>query len=300
MTTARPHARLERIVERGIGLLAWTCQAIAAGAYLAIARQWSGWDAMFAKNPASAITIWATAGLLVLLWGLGQWQEQRHSYHSLLRPLHRKIAFLGHGGTLGIALLLAAEHDARIALWGVLLFFALTAASVWGAWMRTQTLPPEDQAVVDEVLAHHARRVAAEHDVHVQERRRERLTAALAALGHRPTDGRAEPAPQQPVSTPPRWQIPARKHAPLVYFVRNGNRLKIGTTTCLKKRIRTLALRPENVVLLLAGGPQLERALHRQFADLRIGTTEWFAYDGPLIDYVHTETTRAARKEQPK
>ncbi|NUS82687.1 MAG: GIY-YIG nuclease family protein [Streptomyces sp.] len=95
------------------------------------------------------------------------------------------------------------------------------------------------------------------------------------------------------------WQLPDRKHTPVVYFIRNGNRLKIGTTTDIKRRIRTLALRAENVVLVLDGGKPLERNLHKQFADLRIGNTEWFAYDGALINYI-ADQNRLARKEEAK
>ena len=129
-------------------------------------------------------------------------------------------------------------------------------------------------------------------------RRRQRLNTITASLGYRLVDKNAEPAdePQPDTDEPLRWEIPPRKHDPFVYFVRNGNRIKIGTTTCIKKRIRTLALREDNIVLLFAGGHQQERELHQRFAGLRIGNTEWFTYDGPLIDFVHTQTTRA-RKE---
>ncbi|MFW3477316.1 GIY-YIG nuclease family protein [Streptomyces microflavus] len=67
----------------------------------------------------------------------------------------------------------------------------------------------------------------------------------------------------------------------------------------MKRRIRTLALRAENVVLLLDGSKPLEKKLHQQFADLRIGNTEWFAYDEALITFI-TEQNRLARKEQTK
>jgi hypothetical protein len=67
----------------------------------------------------------------------------------------------------------------------------------------------------------------------------------------------------------------------------------------VRRRIRTLALRAENVALLQNGDRRIERQLHQQFADLRIGNTEWFAYETPLTDYV-TEQNRLARKEEAK
>lgn len=97
-----------------------------------------------------------------------------------------------------------------------------------------------------------------------------------------------------------RWQIPSGKHDSLVYFIRNGNRMKIGITTELKRRIRTLALRSENIALLLSGDRRFERQLHGQFSDLRVGNTEWFAYEGALAKYVTDQIARITRKDQGK
>jgi hypothetical protein len=65
-------------------------------------------------------------------------------------------------------------------------------------------------------------------------------------------------------------------HAPLVYFVRNGSRIKIGWTTNLRGRMSSLALPQSAVALTLDGGPDLETALHAKFGRYRIKGTEWF------------------------
>jgi hypothetical protein len=65
-------------------------------------------------------------------------------------------------------------------------------------------------------------------------------------------------------------------HGSVVYFLANGGRVKIGYTTNLKSRLASLALRNDSVLLVLHGGPDLERALHSHFGAYRDGTTEWF------------------------
>lgn len=65
-------------------------------------------------------------------------------------------------------------------------------------------------------------------------------------------------------------------HEPVVYFIRNGSRVKIGWTTNLRQRLSTLSLPASAVALLVLGGPAEESALHKRFGDARIGRTEWF------------------------
>jgi len=62
-------------------------------------------------------------------------------------------------------------------------------------------------------------------------------------------------------------------HDPLVYFIRNGTRIKIGWTTNLKARLSSLALPATAVALTVAGGPEQEAILHQRFARARV---EWF------------------------
>lgn len=75
-------------------------------------------------------------------------------------------------------------------------------------------------------------------------------------------------------------------HSPVVYVVRNGNRVKIGTTTHLRNRVKALSLRQSDILLTLDGGPDEERDLHRRFAGHRIGTSEWFDFVPEIRDFV--------------
>jgi hypothetical protein len=75
-------------------------------------------------------------------------------------------------------------------------------------------------------------------------------------------------------------------HDPVVYFLRNGQRVKIGTTTNTRERIKRLSLRPEDVLLALPGDASLEDVLHEKFSDLRIKGTEWFRLSGDLVDFL--------------
>lgn len=84
-------------------------------------------------------------------------------------------------------------------------------------------------------------------------------------------------------------------HMPVVYFLRNGARVKIGYTTRLSARISALSLRRESVVLLLAGGRTLESALHDRFQVLRDPRTEWFELGGSLQEYIQDRAVRANR-----
>lgn len=298
MTTARPTPRMIGIIDRALATLAWTCQAGAAALYLTVTFQSDAWRKMLAHDPAYTISVWACAVGLALVWMTGLREEQAHYYNRRIRTYQRKIRNFGHFGLLFIAAASAADQKDRIGLWALVGMAVLLSAGTWAAWMQTRTLPAEDQAVIDAIHDREAQQAAEAYDASEKELRRERLSAIVSGLGYQLTDKPAQPAPQdeQPAD---RWQIPARKHAPLVYFIRNGNRLKIGTSTDLKRRIRTLALRAENVVLLLDGGKPLESDLHKQFSDLRIGNTEWFAYDVPLINFI-ADQNRLARKEEAK
>jgi hypothetical protein len=75
-------------------------------------------------------------------------------------------------------------------------------------------------------------------------------------------------------------------HDPVVYFVANGGRVKIGYSTNIASRLTALTLRHDNVLLTLAGGPELERALHARFASLRQGNSEWFDMAPELVRYI--------------
>lgn len=81
-------------------------------------------------------------------------------------------------------------------------------------------------------------------------------------------------------------------HGPVVYFADAGARIKIGFSTNLRNRLRSLSLQEKDVVLLLQGGLTLERALHDTFAKERIDSTEWFVKSERLVSLIE-----AKRKE---
>jgi hypothetical protein len=87
--------------------------------------------------------------------------------------------------------------------------------------------------------------------------------------------------------------IPDRSHEGVVYFILNGNRVKIGTTTNLRRRVRALALKPRNVIACVPGDHRRESRTHARFSRLRIGSTEWFSFEGPIVDAVNDWHARA-------
>lgn len=296
MTTAPQHpGRLTTAVERSLCGMAWATQAGAAGTYLVIAAQPSAWRSMLARDQVSTICMGLIALCMAGLWAVCLWAEQGAFYNRFIRRSSRRAGLFGHLSVLLIAVLVASSSRHRIGLWAVIGILCFSAVVSWAVWMESRLLPDEDQAVIDAILSREAEQRAAAHDASEREKRRVRLAAIVEGLGYALTD--ADTQTDKPAEAPAvRWPIPSGKHAPLVYFIRNGNRMKIGTTVELKRRIRTLALRPENVTLLVDGDQRRERAFHKQFAEHRIGNTEWFAYEGTLADHVHAELTRIAKK----
>lgn len=77
----------------------------------------------------------------------------------------------------------------------------------------------------------------------------------------------------------------------LVYYLRFADRVKIGTTTRLSERLKSI---PHDEVLALEPGDLVvEKHRHREFAALRIHH-EWFRYEQPLIGHIESLRTAAA------
>lgn len=298
MTAApQPLGRLSAIAEHVIRALAWGTQAAAGVAYLAVTVQPAAWRTVLDRDPVGVVFMWVFSATMAWLWAVSLVAESKYFYDRRAQRLARRAGLIGHLSVLLIAALAAAGLPNRIGWWAVLAAVAFAAVATWVSWMESRFLPDEDQAVVDTILSREAAERAAVYNAGEKKRRRERLTAIVERLGYKITDRPVQDA--KPAEAPAvRWKIPGGKHAPFVYFIRNGNRMKIGTTTDLKRRIRTLALRPDNVALLVNGDHRVEREYHKQFAALRIGSTEWFAYEGALVDYVHTQTARLTQKGQ--
>lgn len=71
----------------------------------------------------------------------------------------------------------------------------------------------------------------------------------------------------------------------VVYYIRIGNRVKIGTSTNLRQRLADL--NPEEVMALERGGRTVEMRRHRQFASLRTHG-EWFRLEGELAQFIES------------
>ncbi|MFB8182605.1 GIY-YIG nuclease family protein [Streptomyces sp. NPDC055966] len=93
------------------------------------------------------------------------------------------------------------------------------------------------------------------------------------------------------------WQ--QASHPSVVYFLTNGDRVKIGTSTNITARVGALALRKANAALLLQGGSNLENALHDHFADDRIGNTEWFILSPRVQEYIARRKEADSALRQP-
>lgn len=101
-----------------------------------------------------------------------------------------------------------------------------------------------------------------------------------------------EPHRDLVISQAPRKRRPA--HEPLVYFVRNGNRVKIGWTSNLKVRLTQMSAPAGSVVLTFPGERKDEKALHYRFAAARIGRSEWFEATAEIEEYIASRTDLTA------
>jgi hypothetical protein len=88
---------------------------------------------------------------------------------------------------------------------------------------------------------------------------------------------------QQQASLAAAQRRPAVKSRVCVYYMRMGNRCKIGFTGNIASRVR--AINPEELLVTEPGGFELEQQRHAQFSDLRTHG-EWFRYEGALVDHV--------------
>lgn len=75
------------------------------------------------------------------------------------------------------------------------------------------------------------------------------------------------------------------KDAPaVVYYIKHGDRIKIGTSQNWKHRITEL---PHDELLALEPGDRTkEQQRHREFADTRVRRTEWFTVSDDLVEHI--------------
>lgn len=74
----------------------------------------------------------------------------------------------------------------------------------------------------------------------------------------------------------------------VVYYVNDGDSIKIGTTTNLRSRLLALRIPESDLLATEPGGPKLERKRHAQFAHLRRGRWERFEPTSDLLAHVLT------------
>ena len=83
--------------------------------------------------------------------------------------------------------------------------------------------------------------------------------------------------------------------AEVVYYLRFGDRVKIGTTTNLQQRL--IAIPHDEVLATEPGGPYVERQRHQQFKHLQVRGgryREWFAITPELVDHIASVKARQA------
>lgn len=86
--------------------------------------------------------------------------------------------------------------------------------------------------------------------------------------------------PKPEYGPPPREP---RQEASRVYYMRIGNRVKIGFSTNLIERVKTI--NPEELMAVEPGGQDVERRRHGQFCQLRTHG-EWFELEEPLTSHI--------------
>lgn len=79
----------------------------------------------------------------------------------------------------------------------------------------------------------------------------------------------------------------------VVYYMRIGNRVKIGWSTNLPYRLA--AINPEELMVTEPGNRILERARHDQFSELRTHG-EWFRLESPLAAHILDLQARAQQE----
>ncbi|WP_241833369.1 GIY-YIG nuclease family protein [Streptomyces caatingaensis] len=237
------------------------------------------------------VSLVGSFAMMIVSWLtlLGSEQVNRHE-----RDQARQIRRTGYAIQLLVVSAGTASCWHKSPWSGIVVGFMVVMSMVtWHGYMDSLALHPEDQKVLDDIIE---QKRARERERLIEEQR-QRRAAQLAEAAARYGYDLAEDQVRDESPPSIRWEIPARKHPSLVYFIRNGNRVKIGTTTDLRRRIRTLALRPEHVVLIERGGRELEREFHERFAKYRDGKTEWFRDVGALSEYI-AERVEAIRQRQ--
>jgi hypothetical protein len=219
---------------------------------------------------------------------------------------------------LAVSMAAIVTHGALSGPWGwiVGIIGALVGAAAKGVWaIGMHTIRIKLEPKYEAYLNARRQKVGTEMALALGERDRlliedgaVKLRLALEAqrppapiVIEEPTEAASAPTPVPLPAKPQKLHDPAgpvgeeiediddllsQHHAPVVYFLRNGTRVKIGTTRNLRPRIARLALRPDNVMRVEHGGQDYEQSLHARFDEYRVGNTEWFELRGELAAYL--------------
>lgn len=85
----------------------------------------------------------------------------------------------------------------------------------------------------------------------------------------------SSPNPVKPLSE--------QDHPPVVYYMRQSDLVKIGTTVKIRQRYD--AIQPQGIMAVEYGWYELERKRHKQFVD-QYSHGEWFRLEPPLVDHI--------------
>lgn len=246
----------------------------------------------YAHGITDAIYLSISFLTLNVLWLACLYIERRNQYDSKEAKWHRRRGYLVQ------ALIFASyavsqiqdKHPAAPVVLGLLILFT---TRMWHLWLKVRALTPEQQAEIDELIAEAERRLAERIAAEQAKATEARFQAVRAQFAFPEA-----PVVENAVAQEPRidWRIPKGRHTPVVYFLRNGDRIKIGTTTDLRARVRRLSLRMDDLALVIPGDRAVERKMHQTFRGLRVGNTEWFRSAEPLTSFI-TEHAAVATKE---
>lgn len=115
-----------------------------------------------------------------------------------------------------------------------------------------------------------------------------RLRDKSAANGTEPTIAELEAiiARRRDEMSPQPRQPKNAAHSPIVYFILGHERVKIGTTTNITKRLAAMSQTPDVLAAWLPGDRKIEGVLHQRFATCRIPRSEWFHLTPELVDFI--------------
>lgn len=226
------------------------------------------------------------------LWLLYLYFERRNQYDTKETKWHRRRGYLLQA-IIFASYTVSQIQDKHPVAPLVLAVLILLTTRMWHLWLKARALTAEQQAEIDELIADAEQRLAERilaEQATASEARFQAVRARFALPEAPVVEAAATPEPSID------WRIPKGRHTPVVYFLRNGDRIKIGTTTDLRTRVRRLSLRMEDLALVIPGDRGVERKMHQTFRSLRVGNTEWFRSAEPLTAFI-AERAAAATKE---